>query len=422
MTVAGSVLLHTRRSWLLLTLALTAQSNLRCNSNMNNSNDFGLGPLDKYRLIFWGPGHVGSTILREALSRPEFEVVGAKVWSPHKDGVDIGTLVGADPIGVTATADKEAIYALDADCVIHTPLPLDAEQNELDVLRLLESGKNVVSTAAYHFPHRRGGAYVERLEQACTRGQSTVKGSGPHPSFWGERIILSLTGLMTSVQHVRLVEAANAEVLFAEMGEDLIKVMGIGEPLDWFSTVCPGYQMMSPYYRDVGAWIGVKLYGVSPEEIRFESTYEGIPADEDTFMGTIPVARGNAIGVRLTERAFIGDHHYYTHEEVGYIGDRNRNTGLGNVPMGDFSGNVNYIIEIDGDPTKLSAQVDMASTRNGDWPVITYMSAALLLQLVAPVCKAPPGIMYELPMTYCAPDFRALPALAPLESLIPQHR
>jgi hypothetical protein len=54
--------------------------------------------------------------------------VGAKVWSQSKDGKDIGVLAGADPIGVTATTDKEAIFDLDADCVIHAPMPMDQER------------------------------------------------------------------------------------------------------------------------------------------------------------------------------------------------------------------------------------------------------------------------------------------------------
>lgn len=58
----------------------------------------------------------------------EFEIVGAKVWSQSKDGKDIGVLAGADPIGVTATTDKEAIFDLDADCVIHAPMPMDQER------------------------------------------------------------------------------------------------------------------------------------------------------------------------------------------------------------------------------------------------------------------------------------------------------
>ncbi|WP_111512222.1 hypothetical protein [Mycobacterium kyogaense] len=370
----------------------------------------------KYKLVFWGPGHVGGNAMREALRRPEFEVVGAKVWSPSKDGVDVGVLAGGDPVGVLATSDAEAIYALDADCVIHTPQPMADAQNEADVLELLKSGKNIISTAAYHFPHRRGAEYVKRLEEACAIGNVTVKGSGPHPSFWGERIILSLTALMSKVKHVRLVEACNADVLFAEMGEALVHVMGMGQSLDWFNTDCPGYQMMSPYYRDVGAYIGVKLFGVSPDEIRFESTYDGIPAEHDLMLGTVPVKKGTAVGVRLTENGFIGDHHFYTHEEIGYIGAHNRNQGLSDVPFGPFAGDVNYIVDIDGDPSRLRAQFDMSTTRDDGVPVITHMSGTLLLQLVAPVCKAPNGIMYERPMTYAAPDFRTLPAVTTQES------
>ena len=41
-----------------------------------------------YKLIFWGPGNIGGTVLKQALARPEFEVVGVKVWNPEKEGVD----------------------------------------------------------------------------------------------------------------------------------------------------------------------------------------------------------------------------------------------------------------------------------------------------------------------------------------------
>ena len=57
---------------------------------------------------------MGGRALRTALASPDFEVVGVKVFSPHKDGVDVGTLVGAPPIGVRATTSKAAILALDA--------------------------------------------------------------------------------------------------------------------------------------------------------------------------------------------------------------------------------------------------------------------------------------------------------------------
>ncbi len=106
-----------------------------------------------YRIIIWGPGEIGGAVVRAALTRPGFEIVGAKVFSPHKHGRDLGELVGIGPIGVKATTSREEILAMDADCVIVTPMPRSIiEGLDNDVIALLESGKNVVTSAAYHNP------------------------------------------------------------------------------------------------------------------------------------------------------------------------------------------------------------------------------------------------------------------------------
>lgn len=103
------------------------------------------------RVIIWGPGEIGGAVTRAALARTDMHIVGAKVFSPHKHGRDLGELVGAGPIGVRATTSKAEILALDADCVIVTPQPRAiVEGLDDDVIDLLESGKNVVTSAAYH--------------------------------------------------------------------------------------------------------------------------------------------------------------------------------------------------------------------------------------------------------------------------------
>lgn len=97
---------------------------------------------------------MGGRALRTALLAPDrFEVVGVKVFSPHKHGKDIGELVGLPPVGVKATTSKAEILALDADCVVHTPTtPALLKGSDQDVLDLLASGKNVVSGASHHNP------------------------------------------------------------------------------------------------------------------------------------------------------------------------------------------------------------------------------------------------------------------------------
>lgn len=106
-----------------------------------------------YRIIIWGPGDMGGRALHTALTSPQFEVVGVKVFSPHKNGKDIGELVGLPAVGVKATTSKDEILALDADCVVHTPTtPALLEGADQDVLDLLAAGKNVVSGASHHNP------------------------------------------------------------------------------------------------------------------------------------------------------------------------------------------------------------------------------------------------------------------------------
>ena len=75
------------------------------------------------------------------------------MFSPHTSCTDIGELVGLPPVGITATTSEAEILALEADCVVHTPTTPALVQGADDgVVRLLESGKNVVPAASYHNP------------------------------------------------------------------------------------------------------------------------------------------------------------------------------------------------------------------------------------------------------------------------------
>lgn len=109
------------------------------------------GKKSRYRVVIWGPGEIGGAVTRAALLRDNIDIVGAKVFSPHKHGKDLGELVGINPIGIKATTSKEAIKALKPDCIIVTPQPRAIVGGlDDDVLELLESGINVITSAAYH--------------------------------------------------------------------------------------------------------------------------------------------------------------------------------------------------------------------------------------------------------------------------------
>ena len=74
-----------------------------------------------FKVIQWGVGYTGRWGLRYVLTNPSLELVGLKVFTEAKDGVDAGELIGRAPVGVRATRDTDALLATDADCVVFMP-------------------------------------------------------------------------------------------------------------------------------------------------------------------------------------------------------------------------------------------------------------------------------------------------------------
>ncbi len=151
------------------------------------------------KVIQWATGGVGRAAIQYVIAHPQLELVGCWVHSPDKNGVDAGELAGGEPIGVLATTDADALVALQADCVMYSPVMPD----ESIVCRLLESGKNVVTPLGWIFP---GDRDVSRIESACAAGNTTLHGSGIHPGGIPERFPLMVSALSASITHVRAEE------------------------------------------------------------------------------------------------------------------------------------------------------------------------------------------------------------------------
>ena len=105
-------------------------------------------PEQSYRVVVWATGRVGRLAIRAVADRPNLELVGVWVHSESKDGKDAGTIAGIEPLGVAATRDDAAILAGDADCIIYTgPATSRPREAITDFCRILESGKNIVTTS-----------------------------------------------------------------------------------------------------------------------------------------------------------------------------------------------------------------------------------------------------------------------------------
>ncbi len=179
-----------------------------------------------YKVIQWATGAMGRTSLRRIIEHPDLELVGLFVYG-DKAGRDVGEIARRPKTGVIATNRIEDILALDADVVMHMPRltrPYDAMND--DVIRLLASGKNVISIAGFHWPDHQGTGYAAPLAAACDRGQSSLAGLGLNPGMLVERITLAASAMSARLDHIRVSEAVDASNMSAP--EFVFDLMGFG--------------------------------------------------------------------------------------------------------------------------------------------------------------------------------------------------
>jgi hypothetical protein len=153
-----------------------------------------------YRVVQWATGLVGKEAIKGVLAHPELELVGGWVHSADKVGMDVGEICELGPIGVKATGSIDDICALDADAVVYAPVLASTR----DVIRLLESGKNVVTPVGWIYPGDTPG--VAALQAACLSGKTTLHGTGINPGGITERFPLMLSALCRNIRHVRAEE------------------------------------------------------------------------------------------------------------------------------------------------------------------------------------------------------------------------
>lgn len=163
--------------------------------------------MNTLRVIQWTTGKVGKLSLRGILDDPRLELVGVFAYSADKAGTDAGSLCGRPATGVLATTDVDELIALGADTVLYTPFLADLDH----VVRLLESGLDVISTNLFLNVGGIQGDTAERLATACRQGNSSLYVTGINPG-WINTVVTALTAVCRDVQKISIVESADVSV------------------------------------------------------------------------------------------------------------------------------------------------------------------------------------------------------------------
>lgn len=141
--------------------------------------------MNKIKVIQGYTGDIARHQIRIIAACPWMELVGAYVHHEVKNGVDAGEIAGIAPLGVRATHDLDEILAIDADCVLYNP-PMERYD---EIIRMLASGKNVISIMAGWYPRKRSG--FPEIVEACEAGRSSLYGTGLNPGLSYELALLA---------------------------------------------------------------------------------------------------------------------------------------------------------------------------------------------------------------------------------------
>jgi hypothetical protein len=241
-----------------------------------------------FRVVQWTTGRVGAKAIQGVLAHPELELVGAYAWSPEKSGKDVGDLAGLPPLGVIATADIDEVLALRPDIVLYMPLLWDVDA----MVKLLESGINVISTANFVTGHSYGDEDMNRLHDAARRGGVSIYGTGISPGLIGAIALTAASGCR-EIEKITIYEAADCS---SYKSAETWSALGFGQPPD-----TPGLgefvRLRQLVFMDA-VEVMAQAIGVKLDQVRYER--ELGTATEDIDLGWMRIPQGTVCGINGT--------------------------------------------------------------------------------------------------------------------------
>jgi hypothetical protein len=348
----------------------------------------------KLRVIQWATGGVGKAAIACVVNHPQLELAGCWVHSADKNGLDVGDIIGTSALGVTATTSLDKLLALDADCVMYSPLV----PNDEDVIAILRSGKNVVTPVGWVYPDP-GNPRHKAVADAALAGGVTLHGSGIHPGGITERFPLMVSGLSSAVTHVRAEEFSDIRSYNAP---DVVRhIMGFGGTPEeamrgpMASLLEAGFKQS---VRMIADHMGFRI------EPNIRTIQDVAVAASEIDYAPFPITKGTVAARRFRWQALVDGEPVITAAVNWLMGEENLE------PAWNFGGiGERFEVEITGDPTVnltfkgLQPETIAEGLVKNPGVVVT---ANHCVNAIPDVCAAQPGIKTYLDL----PLFAGRPA------------
>jgi hypothetical protein len=330
----------------------------------------------KIRVVQYGIGPIGASIVRLMRQKASLEIVGAIDKDPAKAGRDLGEVVGAPdaPWGVMVLADAAAMLNRPVDVVVHsTSSYLESVMDQL--LACLSAGCCIVSTCEeLAYPWRKHPSLSSQLDAAAKEEGVALLGTGVNPGFVMDKLVLTLSAVaqrVDSAKAVRIVDASKRRL-------PLQKKIGAGmTPEEFRAQVAAGvikHHGLPESAAMVADGLGITLDDIS-------ETIEPVIAEESVKTEFLEVTAGQVAGVHQIARGTSGGKEKIYLELKMYVGAKQ---------AGDT-------IELKGEP---NISLVIPGGTHGD-----IATAAVAVNAIPAILAAPAGLRTarDLPLSFFPP-------------------
>ena len=334
------------------------------------------------RLIQWTTGNIGRRSLHAIIGRPDMELVGVYAHGSDKVGVDAAELAGRSELtGVRATNDIDALLALGADACCYNPLWPDIDE----LVRLLESGVNVCTSAAWITGGKQTQADRDRILTACETGKSTIFGSGAHPGMTN-MVGMVLSGSCERVDEIRITESVDCST-YESAGTQA--AMGFGcDPQT--PGLADSVRRESEVFAESAAMMADAI-GAELDRISFDVEFTTATGDSD--LGFMKIPAGTVGGVYGYHRGWVGERNVVS---VGF------NWTMGNHVTPPKPLEHGHVIQVFGLPNMRTV---LHCLPPKDWTEPGFMGLGMIYTAM-PVTNAVPAVVAAAPGIVTLADLR----------------
>ncbi|MGH9774430.1 MAG: NAD(P)H-dependent amine dehydrogenase family protein [Candidatus Acidiferrales bacterium] len=330
----------------------------------------------KIRVVQFGVGPIGASIVRLMREKHALEIAGAVDTDPAKAGRDLGEVVGAPdaPWGVPVVTDAHELLERQVDVVTHCTSSY-LRDVAAQLLSCLDAGCCIVSTCEeLAYPFRKHPDLSAQLDTAAKEEGVALVGTGVNPGFVMDKLLLTLATVSQRVDSARAVRVVDA----SKRRLPLQKKIGAGmTPEEFREKVAAGiikHHGLPESVAMVADGLGFAIDDIS-------EAIEPVIAAERVKTEFLEVAAGQVAGVHQIARGTAGGEEKVFMELKMYVGAKESSDTL----------------ELAGEP---NIRLTIPGGTHGD-----IATAAVVVNMIPVIVAAPAGLRTsrDLPMSFFAP-------------------